>query len=208
MAHDVFISYSTKDKTVADTVCAKLEERKIRCWIAPRDIAPGQHFAKSIIDAIDLSKVFVLIWSAHSNISEHILNEINQAFNQGITIIPFRIQDVQPTSEMRYYFGRTHWLDALTKPLEKHIESLAAFILPHLGRKEEEPLPVETSPGRDMKEIEPAAIMQPGDDSLGRREKKLEIKKPPGVKKRKTPPNRPGEKGEENGSFPCWELVR
>jgi hypothetical protein len=38
--HDVFISYSSKDKTVADSVCAKLEQEKISCWIAPRDILP------------------------------------------------------------------------------------------------------------------------------------------------------------------------
>lgn len=134
MSHDVFISYSTKDKTISDAICAKLEERKIRCWIAPRDIPAGQNFARSIIDAIDTCKVFVLIWSANTNTSEHILNEINQAFDQGITIIPFRIQDVQPTKEMRYYFGRTHWLDALTLPLEQHIGTLAETILALLGR--------------------------------------------------------------------------
>jgi len=40
MAHDVFISYSSKDKTVANAVCATVENRKVRCWIAPRDIPP------------------------------------------------------------------------------------------------------------------------------------------------------------------------
>lgn len=138
MAHDVFISYSSKDKTTADTVCAKLEEKKIRCWIAPRDIPAGQNFAKSIIKAINDCKVFVLVWSESTNTSEHILNEINQAFDQGITIIPFRIQEVEPTLEMRYYFGRTHWLDALTPPLEKHIDSLAQAIMALLGSKREE----------------------------------------------------------------------
>lgn len=128
MTHEVFISYSSIDKTIADAVCAKLEEHKIRCWIAPRDIIAGQNFAKSIIEAIDASQVFVLIWSGNANTSQHILNEINQAFDQGLPIIPFRIQDVQPTSEMRYYFGRTHWLDALTPPLEKHIDTLAKNI--------------------------------------------------------------------------------
>ena len=34
MAHDVFISYSTKDKVIADAICANLENRGIRCWIA------------------------------------------------------------------------------------------------------------------------------------------------------------------------------
>lgn len=135
MAHDVFISYSNKDKAISDAVCAKLEECKIRCWIAPRDVPAGQNFAESIIEAIDTCKVFVLIWSASTNASEHILNEINRAFDQGITIIPFRIQDVQPTRAMSYYFGRTHWLDALTPPLEKHIAILAETIQSNLGRK-------------------------------------------------------------------------
>ena len=149
MAHDVFISYPGKDRTVADAVCAKLEENKIRCWIAPRDIPAGKNFAESIIDAIDISKVFVLIWSINTNSSEHILTEINQAFNQGIPIIPFRIQEVEPTSAMRYYFGRTHWLDALTPPLERHIDILAGSILAILDRTPEvipDPVVVEIEP--------------------------------------------------------------
>jgi len=135
MAHDVFVSYSTKDKLIADAVCAKLEQDRIRVWIAPRDVPGGANFAQSIIRAINSCKVFVLIWSANTNASGHILNEINQAFDQGITIIPFRIQDVQPTDEMRYYFGRTHWLDAISPPLEKHIATLRDAILVNLGRE-------------------------------------------------------------------------
>jgi TIR domain len=34
MAFDVFISYSSKDKTTADATCASLENAGIRCWIA------------------------------------------------------------------------------------------------------------------------------------------------------------------------------
>lgn len=162
MAHDVFISYPGKDKTVADAVCAKLEEQKIRCWIAPRDIPAGKNFAESIIDAIDASKVFVLIWSVNTNTSSHILTEIHQAFNQGIPIIPFRIEEVEPTSAMRYYFGRTHWLDALTPPLEKHIDSLVNSILSILDRSPEvipEPVVVEIEPDHPKP---PARKPEPG----------------------------------------------
>ena len=35
MAHDVFISHSSKDKPIADGICANLEAVKIRRWIAP-----------------------------------------------------------------------------------------------------------------------------------------------------------------------------
>ena len=137
MAHDVFISYSNKDKTIADAVCSKLEDQKIRAWIAPRDVPPGMDFAESIIDAIDACKAFVLIWSEDSNKSGHILNEVNRAFSRDITVIPFRIDNVQPTKSLEYYIGRTHWLDAMTPPLEKHIETLLDTILNLLGRKKE-----------------------------------------------------------------------
>ena len=48
MAHDVFISYSSKDKPVADAACATLESSGVRCWIAPRDVAPGVAYAESL----------------------------------------------------------------------------------------------------------------------------------------------------------------
>ena len=41
MAHDVFVSYSHKDKATADAVVARLEQDGSRCWVAPRDIVPG-----------------------------------------------------------------------------------------------------------------------------------------------------------------------
>lgn len=156
MAHDVFISYSTKDKIIADAVCAKLEENKIRVWIAPRDVPAGSKFAESIIRAINTCKVFVLIWSANTNTSNHILNEINQAFDQGITIIPFRIQDIQPTDEMRYYFGRTHWLDAITPPLENHIAILRDTILVNLGREIQPVMPAPYSQELSGEVIQPS----------------------------------------------------
>jgi len=137
MPHDVFISYSNKNKIVADAVCAKLEENKIRVWFAPRDVPPGKDFAAAIIHAIDHCQIFVLIWSEESNKSGHILNEVNRAFSQNITVIPFRIDNVVPTESLEYYIGRTHWLDAMTPPLEKHIKLLANTILTDLGRQVE-----------------------------------------------------------------------
>jgi hypothetical protein len=41
----VFLSYASRDTEVANTVCRELESRDIRCWIAPRDVAPGALYA-------------------------------------------------------------------------------------------------------------------------------------------------------------------
>ena len=53
MAHDVFISHSSKDKIAADAACAVLESHGLRCWIAPRDATPGKSWAAAIVQAIN-----------------------------------------------------------------------------------------------------------------------------------------------------------
>src|SRR5688572_7918813 len=68
--YDVFISYSSKDKQVADAACAALEARRTRCWIAPRDILPGAEWGSAIVDAIGQSRVMVLVYSANANRSQ------------------------------------------------------------------------------------------------------------------------------------------
>ena len=124
MTHDVFISYSSQDKTVADAVCAKLESRKIRCWIAPRDIPAGQPYAAALIKAINCSRIVVLILSADSNKSVHVLREVGEAVDKAIPILPLRIEDIEPSEEMRYYIKSLHWLDALSPPRERQLNKL------------------------------------------------------------------------------------
>ena len=63
MPHDVFISYASKDKAIADAVCARLEQASLKCWIAPRDILPGEEYASAIIGAIVEVKILILVLS-------------------------------------------------------------------------------------------------------------------------------------------------
>ena len=125
MGDNIFISYSSKNKAIADAVCHKLEERKMKCWMAPRDIMPGANYAEELINAIDESKLFVLIFSKDSNQSQHVLRECERAVSHGIPIIPFRISDVLPGAALQYFIGPQHWLDAITAPCEAHINRLA-----------------------------------------------------------------------------------
>jgi tetratricopeptide (TPR) repeat protein len=125
VAHDVFISYASEDKTVADTVCALLERRKIRCWIAPRDVRPGVIYSEALIDALNSSRLLVLVFSSSSNNSPHVMREMEAVVSMGIPILPFRIEDIEPSKAIQYYIGSTHWLDALTPPLKKYLNYLA-----------------------------------------------------------------------------------
>src|SRR4051794_5093924 len=63
--YDIFISYSSKDKAIADACCAVLEAKDLRCWIAPRDILAGQEWSESIVLGIEQSRLFVLVFSSH-----------------------------------------------------------------------------------------------------------------------------------------------
>ena len=128
MAHDVFISYSSKDKVIADALTANLEKNGIRCWIAPRDILPGQNWGESIIGAIHGSKLLVLVLSSNSNKSSQIVRELERAVDTGIPIIPFRVEEILPSDSISYFIASAHWLDALTPPLEEHIDNLIKTI--------------------------------------------------------------------------------
>jgi len=134
MAHDVFVSYSAKDKPTADAVVATLEAKGIRCWIAPRDVLAGMHYGEAIIDAINASNAMVLVFSKNANESSQIRLEVERAVSKGISIIPVRIEDVTPGKSLEYFIGPVHWLDALTPPLEKHLEQLASAIQVLLSR--------------------------------------------------------------------------
>src|SRR3954463_14436674 len=124
MAHDVFISHSTNNRPVANAVCAALEGVGIRCWIAPRDVLPGRSYSGEITRAIQQSRAFVLIFSEHSNNSEQVLREVQLAANSRLHIVQIRIAPVSPSDDLEYYLSGPHWLDAVTPPLEGHLEQL------------------------------------------------------------------------------------
>ncbi len=121
---DIFISYSSKDQTIADAVLCAMESRGIRCWIAYRDADVGDEYAASIVRAIRACQVVILIYSQNSNASKQVLNEVNSATNAGKTIVPFKIDNFQPGDSFEYYLGKTHWLDAITPPMQDHIDRL------------------------------------------------------------------------------------
>jgi len=126
--YDVFVSHSAKDKPVADAAVHFLEERGIRCWIAPRDILPGSNWAASIIEGLGQCRVFVLVLSSHSNASQQVLQEVERAVAKGLIVIPLRIEEVEVSDALELYLGTRHWLDALTRPVEKHLNQLVEAV--------------------------------------------------------------------------------
>ncbi|MGA9060949.1 MAG: toll/interleukin-1 receptor domain-containing protein [Terracidiphilus sp.] len=128
MPFDVFISHASEDRIVANAVCARLESAGIRCWIAPRDIVAGTSYGEAIIEAIHTVKVMVLVFSSNANSSGQVPKEVERAVSNGLVILPFRIEDVAPGKSLDYFIGSIHWLDAMTPPLEKHLDDLVETV--------------------------------------------------------------------------------
>ncbi len=64
---------------------------------------------------------------------------------RSMPVIPFRIEDVRPSGPLALHLARRHWLDALTAPLEQHLERLADAAEHLLARYCEKPMPGDAS---------------------------------------------------------------
>jgi ABC-type amino acid transport substrate-binding protein len=156
MAHEVFISHSNLNKSVADAICAKAEAAGVRCWIAPRDVLAGKSYPSEIIRGIENAKLVVFVLSSHSNNSGHVSKELERAFSNGKVIVPFRIEDVSPSGDIEYFLAGQHWLDAINPPMEERITELVGAIMRHLGDPSE--FTFRKTRGEVRKEIKPVKI--------------------------------------------------
>ncbi len=126
--HSVFISHSSEDKAVANDICSLLEANGITCWIAPRDEKAGIKYSGQLTDAVQGSKILVVIVSGQSNKSEHVLREVALALEVGVIVIPFKIDEIAIPKAYAYYLNNIHGINAFPKP-SHYFETLLNDIL-------------------------------------------------------------------------------
>lgn len=128
MEHDIFISYSSKDRHIAENICTLLEDNNIKCWMAPRNIVPGKEWGEAIVDAISTSKIMVLVFSSASNESQQVVREVERAVNKNLIIVTFRIENILPTKSLEYFLYSTDWLDAYSNDKKTNVGKLVETI--------------------------------------------------------------------------------
>jgi hypothetical protein len=140
MNHEIFFSYATeRDGHIANTVCRALEEGHLVCWIAPRDILPGTIWDEAITNAIEASRIVILILSEGSNNSTDVAKEIKLAGLSNKIILPFCIENIEPSKSLRYYLGHIQRFAAWKLPLEQHLEPLREVVYKLLKKLEDNP---------------------------------------------------------------------
>lgn len=127
MSPIVFISHASQDRKVAASICEAIENRGLACWIAGRDVAPGENYQEAIVAAIRQARVMVLVFSNNANNSQEIKKELALASQHRVAVIPVRVEDVVPADAFAYEFATRQWID-LFGGWEKAIERLAEQI--------------------------------------------------------------------------------
>ncbi len=143
----VFISYPSKHRQTADAILGALTAVGIPCWMAPGSIPPGSDFAAAITKAIKNSRAMVLVFCAHTNESDHCQNEVGIAHDHGVTIVPFRIEEVQPNETLQYYLSKRQWLDAIGGNPEDHVQGLSETLRELISGADGNGEPVAGRPG-------------------------------------------------------------
>ena len=111
MSADVFISFASQDFKTARTICHAIESRGFKCWIASRDIRPGENFQSAIVQAIRDAKVLLLVFTANSNRSDEMTKELALASQRKLMVVPLRVENVSPSDAFAYEFATRQWID-------------------------------------------------------------------------------------------------
>jgi tetratricopeptide (TPR) repeat protein len=126
--YDVFLSHAKEDTGVAETVCQALEARGIRCWTPSRDIIPGMVEGEAIMDAINRSRLMVVVNSTAASHSAFVVRDLNAAVSHRMGIIPFVIEDVPLSDSLDYLIGGIPGVHAAPIPREQDLTNLATSI--------------------------------------------------------------------------------
>ena len=178
---DVFISHSSADSKLAYAMCDYLEEKGIRCWIAPRDIPGGVKYGKSIIMGIKTCKIMVVLFNNNANASEGVETEVERAFHYKLTLIPFKLDETIPSDSLEFSFGSFQWLDASKGNPEDHFDLLYQNCLRVLGKKEhvieEKPVPPLSTDRKERPVKEKPVQHQEGNKSQDIKKNEINKKK-------------------------------
>lgn len=158
MSNHVFVSHSHQDAPAAGLIVEALEKRGVTCWIAPRDVSPGGSYAESILNAIESASCFVLVYSQHSNVSSHVLREVERALKFELNIVPIRFDDSAPSKSLDYLLATVHWLSVAPGNQPQSIAKAAEQIAASLAKSGSTPPRAETAP---VPSPQPAAVVAP-----------------------------------------------
>jgi len=131
---EVFISYASADLGVANRVCRFLESQGVACWIAPRNVRPGDLYADAIVQGINACRLLVVILSQNAASSGHVLREVERAAAKNRPLISVRVGPVVLPPALEYFLSASHWLEVTDGHVERVLPTLLEAVRGHFGQ--------------------------------------------------------------------------
>lgn len=136
--HDIFLSYSRRDKERVLPIVQLLEQQGWKIWWDPK-IPHGVSFSDYIEEQLDHSRIVIVVWSSHSIKSKWVKAEAVDGEERGV-LMPVKIDNVQPplifrqiqtadfidTTSVRYATELQHFLTSISNRLGNTISTTAS----------------------------------------------------------------------------------
>ena len=106
----VFLSYSRKDKEIANTLVEGLSANGIQVWIDNVHIEGGLKWDSAIETALEKTKILILLLSKSSVNSENVKDEVSYALEEKLDFITVLIEE----TNVPYRWRRVQYIDMLS----------------------------------------------------------------------------------------------
>ncbi len=166
MGYDLFLSYSRKDKAVADAFYEAASGQGLTVWY-DKLLQGGQDWRQGIVEALTQSNALIILFSKESNASKQLIKELAVADDLGKLVIPVLIEDAKPEGAYLYEMSSRNWIALYPDPIRKMarlVEEVTTFVKPCAKAadgvaafRDAAPMPAPTPP-------KPAKSTLPSDD--------------------------------------------
>jgi hypothetical protein len=107
---DLFVSYSRRDQKQVLALTKLLEQRGFKVWIDQHRLDGASLWPKEVTEALLRAKVFVLVISKASVVSDNVIRELSLASEESKTILPLQLEQVEIPSSIRYQLAGIQYL--------------------------------------------------------------------------------------------------
>jgi hypothetical protein len=101
---DIFLSYSRKDTATAEQLKRRIEHVGYSVWMDTEDIRGGDLWRKKIVEGIEGCRLYIIVLTEHSIVSENVRRELDLARAKKSPILPVYAEPkpTQISREMEY----------------------------------------------------------------------------------------------------------
>jgi hypothetical protein len=128
-AHDVFISYASRDRERVTAIADQLQLHGVRLWLDHRRVAGGAGWAREIVRAIKACKALLLMCSDAAMRSRAVAQEIQLAWKYRLSYLPLLLEQTSFPEQLEFFLEGCQWIETRDRPQNQWLpEVLGALV--------------------------------------------------------------------------------